>query len=202
MSAMTPSSAKATPPESSDISSPLPPQYECKGPSSSPSVIVDRVCAEALLRGADVFKPGIICAHGDIRMGTKLQVWGDVTGNFEVLDMCCAPGGKTNHLSCLLRSLSHLSPGSLTCIDRSLRKMRSVRSMLDLAGFHDVTTLAGDSQGLLGKVPPLEVPKFQPGVVNKAKAFPRGTFTHILLDPPCSAMGLRPRLCLPDSGSV
>ena len=59
-------------------SPPFPPS-----PSSSPCVIVDRVCAEALLRGADVFKPGVICASGDIRMDTELEVWGDVTGNCE-----------------------------------------------------------------------------------------------------------------------
>ncbi|GMI45180.1 hypothetical protein TrCOL_g10637 [Triparma columacea] len=270
------------------------------------SASVDRVCAEALLRGADVFKPGVICASGDIRMDTELEVWGDVTGNFEVdigdvkgskrggkkannrgcklssfkghllfigkgkslvpkagalfnenhgvgvemvelasgrkgvglhdigmegkwfmqnlpsllppvsllssltphsptprvLDMCCAPGGKTNHLSCILRDLGHLKqPGVLTCVDRSTKKMVGVRDMLDRAGFENVVTLAGDSQALLGE-DGCEEPEFKMGVVNKAKPYPPKTFTHILLDPPCSALGLRPRLQLPSADGV
>ena len=120
-------------------------------------------------------------------------------GPVSVLDMCCAPGGKTNHLACILRDWG--GEWKLTCVDRSKKKMSGVREMLDKAGFQNVVTLAGDSSAVLGDGTTIE-PDFVPNKVNKTKKFKPESFTHILLDPPCSALGLRPRLYLPGSSDV
>ena len=49
--------------------------------SNAPAVIVDRVCAEAVLRGADIFNVGILSSRGDVVRGTEVYVWGDVSDN-------------------------------------------------------------------------------------------------------------------------
>jgi SAM-dependent methyltransferase len=86
-----------------------------------------------------------------------------------VLDMCAAPGGKTTHLAAL-------QPGaSVLALDRSARRLALVDALALKLGAHNVRTrcmCAADAPALLGC----------------------GSFERILLDPPCSALGLRPRL--------
>ncbi|XP_070566096.1 tRNA (cytosine(72)-C(5))-methyltransferase NSUN6-like [Ptychodera flava] len=44
-------------------------------------VIVDLMCGGAVLRGADVFVPGVMAAHPGIQVGDKLSVYADMDGS-------------------------------------------------------------------------------------------------------------------------
>ena len=129
-----------------------------------------------------------------------------------VLDMCAAPGGKTSHLLSLLKDHPKLQPSSslsssqpatsecdtnpdnppaerrrsvsfhLVCCERSRARCRSMEAMLTKhhgAAFmsRHVTVLCGDG-----------------GAATSIPGCPTRTFHLILLDPPCSGLGLRPRL--------
>ena len=252
------------------------------------SVIVDRLCGEAVLRGADVFVKGIHSAqHGikagdrvrifvDLRHGTKRGVrikeyadrgepcvfvgWGEaqlarnlmlseqrglgvrvqdrvvgdapplngaLTGQVYlqnlpssvvvhalkpapgdlVIDLCCAPGGKTTHIGQLLRN----DPRSvLVAIDHSSRKVVKVVETLARSGVTIAEVLSMDSAQCVGKrdgergTPATHVDRREAIVAalaprntkgyRPASKFPPECFDKVLLDPPCSALGLRPRL--------
>lgn len=92
-----------------------------------------------------------------------------IAAGARVLDMCAAPGGKTTHIAAL-------QPGaSVLALDRSSRRLALVDELAAKLCASNVSTRcmsAADGPEVLG----------------------RGSFDAILLDPPCSALGLRPRL--------
>jgi 16S rRNA C967 or C1407 C5-methylase (RsmB/RsmF family) len=289
------------------------------GPQSSiPVIITDTICGEAVLRGSNVYTPGVVSAMGDIRLNGTVYVWcllpgydksyrrglslfgittpllylgvgvyekrkkadlfntstglavtmervessGESSGsvpslnNFGgsaysgafysqnlpslipsvtlavgrgdvVLDMCCAPGGKTSHLGTLLydcireyRDVDggeggdrnggdhngdrgfNADDGFIICFDRSKTKIKKVQELVksqkldrliyprtaDSTKIHDPDLPAITREELYDKC-----------VNPRGRAvypFPAETFDKILLDPPCSALGLRPRLNL------
>jgi 16S rRNA C967 or C1407 C5-methylase (RsmB/RsmF family) len=86
-----------------------------------------------------------------------------------VLDMCAAPGGKTTHLAAL-------QPGAtVLALDRSARRLALVAELAAKLGASNVSTQCMSATAA-------------PSVLGHAQ------FERILLDPPCSALGLRPRL--------
>lgn len=126
--------------------------------------------------------------------------------NALILDMCSAPGGKTSHIA-------GLSKGSLVFAnDRSKKKMIRVRKLMKKQGFDNVKCISADAtklcsetentnteiKSLLSQHPPNPTT----GLHTTLKTLPPSSFTHILLDPPCSALGLRPRLHIPDGDDV
>ncbi|EFJ43347.1 hypothetical protein VOLCADRAFT_43107, partial [Volvox carteri f. nagariensis] len=86
-----------------------------------------------------------------------------------VLDMCAAPGGKTTLLAQIMGNL-----GEIVALDRSHAKVSEIRSLTGEMG----ATCVEDGEGS----------------PRPAPSFPPEYFDHILLDAPCSALGLRPRL--------
>ena len=107
-----------------------------------------------------------------------------------VLDMCAAPGGKASHLLSAVSRTARKRPGdqpldtvlrhggfSMTCCERSPSRARQLRSLLEL--HHGAALVDGFVQ-------------IVPKDVNKLTSVP--TYDRILLDPPCSGTGLRPRL--------
>ena len=88
-----------------------------------------------------------------------------------VLDMCAAPGGKATHMAALVGAESEV-----VALDRSAARLEEVGKLADLLGCAGVVrTHKMDA--------------------NKAVAtFGEATFDRVLLDPPCSGLGLRPRL--------
>ncbi|KDO27446.1 hypothetical protein SPRG_07034 [Saprolegnia parasitica CBS 223.65] len=116
-----------------------------------------------------------------------------------VLDMCAAPGGKTSHLATLMQN-----KGTLVACDRSKRKVLEMKSYFDSIGLSIITPIRLDStQSVRPK--DSDVLSVQEIIAAAAKArtnekllqidgFSPETFDKILLDPPCSALGLRPRL--------
>eukprot|EP00985_Skeletonema_marinoi_P026808 scaffold21131_cov194-Skeletonema_marinoi.AAC.4 len=245
-------------------------------------VIVDRFCAEAVLRGADIFVKGILCADAGIaeseevavyaslpRNGTKSKpiTRGMLLQNFcdrcvfigigisqckradyfatssgigvvmvstagspqppmngvlvekmilqnlpsvvvahalnpqpgeVILDMCCAPGGKTTHLASLMND-----NGLIIACDKSRKKMISARDFFE-ANASCIVPLALDSTKGLLELKSGEEWKSPKEIIDTAsvandglkdvKGFYANSFDCILLDPPCSALGLRPKL--------
>lgn len=114
---------------------------------------------------------------------TKVKAAGNEREVVELLDMCAAPGGKSSHI--LSRALSSgWAPGSfhLTSCERSAGRCKQLQQLL-ISHFGDafvpahVKCVAGDAN------------RFAKELENDPKQF-----DGILLDPPCTGLGLRPRL--------
>lgn len=118
-----------------------------------------------------------------------------------VLDMCAAPGGKTSHLASLMKN-----NGLIVACDKSRKKMLAARNKFLEMGATCIVPLALDSTHMLiadntPRQTPLEVINASalPTNANKLrsiKKFHPESFDKILLDPPCSALGLRPKLSI------
>jgi 16S rRNA C967 or C1407 C5-methylase (RsmB/RsmF family)/predicted ribosome-associated RNA-binding protein Tma20 len=266
-------------------------RHEQGWPITHRCVIIDRFCAEAVLRGADIFVKGILCADAGITEGEEVAVYANlprsinsssksiittrgmllqnytdrcvfigigiskckradyfaqssglgvtmtsiagpsqppmngVLGNKMVLqnlpsivvghaldpqpgevilDMCCAPGGKTTQVASLMND-----NGLIIACDKSRRKMISCRDFFQ-AHASCIVPLALDSTKAL--ISPLNSSaaasedewKSPKAIIDAApiatdglkdvKGFYANSFDRILLDPPCSALGLRPKL--------
>lgn len=130
-----------------------------------------------------------------------------------ILDMCAAPGGKASHVAALA------APGSALVVacDKSRRKVVAMRQLFQRLGVsHNTVPLMlnttqcvidnGKSTGKGSKannVVPLGTTieaifaNAKPSEVDgllQVQGFPPASFDRILLDPPCSALGLRPKL--------
>lgn len=88
-----------------------------------------------------------------------------------VLDMCASPGGKTCHLATIMNNT-----GKIFAIDKLLGKTARIQENCDRLGITNVHVLALDSTKLIEK-----------GI------FELESFDYIILDPPCSGLGLRPK---------
>lgn len=247
-------------------------------------VIVDRFCAEAVLRGADIFVKGILCADAGIIESEEVAVYAslppqssstksnpitrgmllqnycdrcvfigigisqckradyfatssgtgvvmistagspqppmngvlvgkmilqnlpsvvvahalDAQPGDVILDMCCAPGGKTTHLASLMND-----NGLIIACDKSRKKMISARDFFQ-ANASCIVPLALDSTKAFLQHKSDEEWKDPKEIIDSAsvandglrdvKGFHANSFDRILLDPPCSALGLRPKL--------
>ena len=87
-----------------------------------------------------------------------------------VVDMNCAPGGKLSHLSQLMDN-----SGRIYGFDRNQEKISQTRKVISQLGCINVTLSIHDSRYLHEDIPSLEADK-------------------VLIDPPCSALGLRPKI--------
>lgn len=155
------------------------------GPSSQPSL-------NSILDGKMMLQnlPSVCVAHA---LGPQP---GEV-----ILDMCCAPGGKTTHVASLMSN-----EGLIVACDKSRKKMVSARDFFRSMGASCIVPLALDStkslleveEGESWKSPQTVVDSASVGVKDDglldAKGFYANSFDRILLDPPCSALGLRPKL--------
>ena len=121
-----------------------------------------------------------------------------------IIDMCSAPGGKTSHLASLVRNNA-----TIVACDKSRKKMVAVKAAMEEMGISCIYPLALNttecvatdeeinSDGIrrwksVQKV--LEAAKAgEDGLLNVSKFYPE-SFDRVLLDPPCSALGLRPKL--------
>lgn len=219
----------------------------------NPVVVVDARCAESVLRGADVFSPGVLGSDKGIRAGDGVSIVADLAGilrkgeqpghaglrptdtvlvadgvsllnrtdlrgggsgvavrvtrrrsdlsgdmpqlngilvdslvlqnlpsivaghalapapGSRVIDMCSAPGGKGAHLAALMRNT-----GELVCVDRSASRAGEIASLFSKQRVTCAKIVVADS--------------------TKLKELADGSFDHVLLDAPCSGIGLRPRL--------
>jgi len=99
-----------------------------------------------------------------------------------ILDMCAAPGGKTLHIATLMKNT-----GEVIALDKVKSKVQQIRDTCNLQGITCVKAYAMDSTKLLGF-------KDMHGLGQSVSVnFDEGSFDRILLDPPCSGLGQRPR---------
>jgi 16S rRNA C967 or C1407 C5-methylase (RsmB/RsmF family) len=114
-----------------------------------------------------------------------------------ILDMCAAPGGKSSHLASLFPDTKILA------CDKSRSKMRQCyQRFLKLGIASNVLPLVMDSSKCVLSDSPesgstvhkiLDAADCQDGIF-RVHGFVPESFEAIILDPPCSALGLRPKL--------
>ena len=125
----------------------------------------------------------------------------------KVLDMCSAPGGKSTHIASLMRL-----KGQVVALDRSRNKVGRIKRLVMRLGYDSCveafcansTTLAlldrrAEHQAAADIATQItsswEDKSRSPHVtVATLKGIEREAFDRVLLDPPCSALGQRPRL--------
>ncbi|MCE7742012.1 MAG: methyltransferase domain-containing protein [Candidatus Heimdallarchaeota archaeon] len=89
----------------------------------------------------------------------------------KILDCCAAPGNKTVHLSELSKGT-----GEIIAVDRSKGRLNHLEDKLSRFRIKNVKTVVGN-------------------IIELSKEW-NVKFDKILVDPPCTALGLRPRLIL------
>lgn len=111
-----------------------------------------------------------------------------------VLDMCAAPGGKTTHLGSIMRS-----NGKIIALDRSVAKVQKIKDNANRLGMNDcIYVYNADSRNIVtDKAMDLScrTTDFSPPYLPES-------FSYILLDAPCSALGQRPKFTLSKSSNV
>ena len=120
-----------------------------------------------------------------------------------VLDLCCGVGGKTTHISSLMKN-----QGLIVALDRARSKIKKLRDRCEVLGITNVKAFASDSKRLTKTSIEEEEDKMSlkqrrdvcTKLFEKSKmkipieSFPFECFDRVLCDPPCTALGLRPRL--------
>jgi 16S rRNA C967 or C1407 C5-methylase (RsmB/RsmF family) len=87
-----------------------------------------------------------------------------------IIDFCAAPGGKTTHIAQLTKNQCHL-----IAVDRSKRRLEKLNFEINRLGITCVETFPGKAKDFV---------KANPGLL----------VDRILVDPPCTALGVRPQL--------
>jgi len=123
-----------------------------------------------------------------------------------ILDMCAAPGGKTSHIASLVNNDAFI----LAC-DKSKKKMINCYKLFhEILGATCIFPLVLDStkivlqdtnewrspQELIEDAFSKNKDNEKKFPLQSIKSFYPNSFDRILLDPPCSALGLRPKLLL------
>jgi len=119
------------------------------------------------IRELDEFSKGFLYPQSLAAMVTARVL--DPNPNETIVDMNCAPGGKLSHLSQLMQN-----QGKVYGFDRNSRKIRQTRETASKLGCMNVVLSIHDSRYL-----PEDFPDLSPD--------------RVLIDPPCSALGLRPK---------
>ena len=86
------------------------------------------------------------------------------------MDMCAAPGGKTGHIAQLMQN-----KGRIIAVDRNAEKVKKLNETLARLGVENVKFLCHDARYL-----DVDLPSLKPD--------------RVLVDPPCSSIGVRPSL--------
>lgn len=130
-----------------------------------------------------------------------------------IVDMCAAPGGKTTAIAMRMKD-----DGVVVAVDRSHNKVEGIRNLADEIGLKSIVAYKLDALKSVSEESDLAEfsalksddadnkksnERLKNGVgknqvsgarVEKSKGFPANSFDRVLLDAPCSALGLRPRL--------
>ncbi|GJL65509.1 MAG: ribosomal RNA small subunit methyltransferase B [Nitrospirales bacterium] len=106
----------------------------------------------------------------------------DIKPDHQVLDVCAAPGGKTTHMSQLMDSQGHI-----IAVDRDPQRLTVLESNSQRLGLTNISTVCAD----MGKDMPTTSRSSSTNTLQHslAAAFTHG-FDRILLDVPCSGLGV------------
>jgi predicted RNA-binding protein (TIGR00451 family) len=119
------------------------------------------------IRELDEFSKGFLYPQSMAAMVTVRVL--DPKPEETIVDMNCAPGGKLSHMSQLMRN-----QGWILGFDRNPRKLHQARDTVTKLGCKNVVLGIHDSRYLPNDFPDLKSDR-------------------VLIDPPCSALGLRPK---------
>lgn len=139
---------------------------------------------DEVITGGKLSEDGICFKSGNIAL-TNYFINGEVTIQDEssqlvarfldpnkddyILDMCCAPGSKTTHLSALMEN-----QGKIIAYDLFEHKIKLVEANIKRLGVKNIECHSGDSTKL-------------------KDIYPHNSFDKILLDAPCSGLGVLKR---------
>lgn len=104
-----------------------------------------------------------------------------------VLDMCASPGGKTTHIATLMENR-----GLLVALDRTQSKIDDIHQLATRLGLHPGGCIQAQPMDCRKIMDPAATEPVR--LPDGRTRYPREYFDRILLDPSCSALGLRPRL--------
>lgn len=124
---------------------------------------VGLVCTSGNLVDTPEFRDGLYTIQDESSMLVAPAL--DLKPNSRVLDACAAPGGKTTHIA------SYLKDGAVTALDIHKHKTKLIRDNSQRMGYSDII-----STGAID--------------ARKAKDVLNTTFDRILVDAPCSGLGL------------
>lgn len=113
------------------------------------------------------FKQGFIVAQDEA--GQLVAPLLDLSAHDRILDMCAAPGSKTLHMASLLKN-----QGKIIAVDLYPHRINLLTVTLKKLNYQNVEAYAFDSLKLLEK-------------------YPKASFNKILLDVPCSGLGVTRR---------
>jgi 16S rRNA C967 or C1407 C5-methylase (RsmB/RsmF family) len=94
-----------------------------------------------------------------------------------IVDVCCGAGGKTTHLAQLVNN-----EGKIVAIDRSAKKIERLQQRAARMGITCITPVVSRTERMKH-------------VLERFEA------DDVLIDPPCSALGLRMRFCIDESAA-
>lgn len=140
-------------------------KLQSKGFDVKPSKIssVGLICESGNLVNTDEFKDGLYTIQDESSMLVAPAL--DLKPDSRVLDACAAPGGKTTHIA------SYIKDGEVTALDIHKHKTKLIRDNSQRMGYSDII-----STGAID--------------ARKAKDVLNTTFDRILVDAPCSGLGL------------
>ncbi|KRN97478.1 16S rRNA (cytosine(967)-C(5))-methyltransferase RsmB [Companilactobacillus kimchiensis] len=129
---------------------------------------VGLVCEHGNLVNTEEFREGLYTIQDESSMLVAPAL--DVQPDSKVLDACAAPGGKTTHIASYLKS----GEGEVTALDIHKHKTKLILENSERMGYSDII-----STGAID--------------ARKAKEVLNTTFDRILVDAPCSGLGLMRR---------
>ncbi len=131
--------------------------------------VVKTVYETPSLRSTHCFERGLVYPQSLPAILTTQILAPDPNTEELIVDLCAAPGGKTSHIAQLMDG-----KGTIIAVDNSRKRLRNLEQTLTRLRTRNVRTVYGDATKLVTQF------NFRAD--------------KILLDPPCSALGVRPKL--------
>jgi len=113
------------------------------------------------------FKEAGLCMEQDEASQMVAMLLGPVPGD-HVLDACAAPGGKTTHMAQMMKN-----QGIIVALDKYAKRLKALGEISSRLGLSNIKSICGDSEE-----------------VDFLKSGEKGPFDAILVDAPCSGLGV------------
>ena len=131
--------------------------------------VIKTVYETPSLRSTHCFEQGFVYPQSFPAILTTRILAPDPKTDEIIVDLCAAPGGKTSHIAQLMNGA-----GKIIAVDNSRKRIRILEQTLNRLHIQNVLPIHGDATKLVTQF------------TFKAD--------KVLLDPPCSALGVRPKL--------